>query len=86
MPPTEHHPVTEHPLLCRTALMNKRTHFQKRFKMTLLADPGLEKMCSTFLHFTPGHLILVRSFGCGKVSTLSKQLCAVLGVGKYISK
>jgi len=24
-------------------------------------------MCSAFFHFTPGHLILVPSFGCGKV-------------------
>jgi len=29
--------------------------------------PNLEKICSTFLHFTHGHLILVHGFEHGKV-------------------
>jgi hypothetical protein len=45
---------------------NERMHsFSKTLKMT--PCPNLEKMCSIFLHFIHGHLILMHGFEHGKV-------------------
>jgi hypothetical protein len=48
--------------------MNEHIHFQKCLKFDpMIGRPVLKNLCSAFLHFTHGHLILVSGFGHGKV-------------------
>jgi hypothetical protein len=67
MPPTEHHPVTEHPSCADQRWWMNALIFKSVLKWPYDWMPNLEKMCLAFLHFTHGHMILVPNFGYGKV-------------------
>jgi len=80
MPPTEHHPVTEHPSCAdQRWWMNALI-----FKSILTRCPVLKTVLSLFTFYS-----LTLDFSAWFwvwESTLSKQLCAVLRVAKYIFK
>jgi len=86
MPPTKHHPVTEHPYCADQCRWMNALIFKSILKLPYNRTPDVEKMCSAFLHFTPGHLILVYNFGHWKVHFQDNCLQFWVWVNTFLEK